>query len=120
MLLPLGRLPVRWLLSLLQLLRLLLMFLLQLLRLLLVLLLHLLFLRVSCLLFIQIQVLLVLLLLEFVSFLLLLRRFAFPAAAGTSCPASGCPYLGRSVPRAEGREDGRPRWLEQRCSLSVR
>ncbi len=74
MLLPLGRFPVHWLLSLLQLLRLLLMFLLQLLRLLLMLLLHLLFLRVICLLFIQIQVLQVLLLLEFVSFLLLLRN----------------------------------------------
>ena len=35
-------------------------------------------------------------------------RFAFPAAAGTSCPASGCPYLERSVPRAEVvRMDGR-------------
>ena len=60
--LPLGRPPVRWLLSLLQLL-----------CLLLVLLLHLLFLRVIRLLFIQIHVLLVLPLLELVSFLLLLR-----------------------------------------------
>jgi hypothetical protein len=75
--LPLGRLPVRWLHSLLQLLRLLLVFLLQLLRLLLVLLLYLLLLRVIRLLFIQVQVLLVLLLLEFVSLLLLLRNLLF-------------------------------------------
>src|ERR1035441_5943594 len=75
--LPLGRLPVRWLHSLLQLLRLLLVFLLQLLRLLLIILFFLLLLRVIRLLFIQVHVLLVLLLLEFVSFLLLLRHLLF-------------------------------------------
>ena len=68
-------LAARWLLSLLQLLRLLLMLLLQLLRLLLVLLLYLLLGRLIRLLFIQLHVLLVLLLLEFVSFLLLLRDY---------------------------------------------
>jgi hypothetical protein len=71
--LPLGRLPVRWLLFLLQLLLLLLVFLLQLLRLLLVPLLHLLLFPIIGLLFRQHLVLLVLLLLEFVSFQLLLR-----------------------------------------------
>jgi hypothetical protein len=69
-----GRLPVRWLLFLLQLLLLLLVFLLQLLRLLLVPLLHLLLFPFIGLLFRQHLVLLVLLLLEFVSFQLLLRN----------------------------------------------
>ena len=47
-------------------------------------------------------------------------RFVDPAAAGISCPASGCPYLERwAVPRAEGREDGRPCWVEQHCSLDA-
>jgi hypothetical protein len=71
--LPLGRLPVCWLLFLLQLLLLLLVFLLQLLRLLLVPLLHLLLFPFIGLLFRQHLVFLVLLLLEFVSFQLLLR-----------------------------------------------
>src|SRR5271157_1111743 len=71
--LPLGGFPVRWLVSLLQLLLLLLVFLLQLLRLLLVPLLHLLLFPFIGLLFRQHLVLLVLLLLEFVSFQLLLR-----------------------------------------------
>ena len=75
--LPPAWLPALGLLSLLQLLRLLLVFLLQLLRLLLMALLYLLPLRVTCLLFIQLHVLLVLLLLEFVSFLLLLRNLLF-------------------------------------------
>ena len=70
--LPPGRLPVRWLLSLLQLLLLLLVFLLQLLRLLLMPLLHLLLFPFIGLLIRQHLVLLVLLLLEFVSFQLLL------------------------------------------------
>ena len=68
-------LAARWLLFLLQLLRLLLVSLLQLLRLLLVLLLYLLPLRVRRFLFVQLHVLLVLLLLEFVSFLLLLGEY---------------------------------------------
>src|SRR5208282_236000 len=46
-------------------------------------------------------------------------QLACPAAAGTSCPASGCPYLECSVPRAEGREDERLCWVEQRYSLSA-
>ena len=46
-------------------------------------------------------------------------RFACPVAAGTFCPASGCPYLECSVPRREGREDGRRCWVEQHCSLNV-
>ena len=89
----LGLLPVRWLLSLLQLLRLLLVFLLQLLCLLLVLLLHLLLLRVIRLLFIQLHVLLVLLLLEFVSFLLLLREY-FSCCCWYFLSSFGLPVFG--------------------------
>ena len=118
MLLPLGRFPVEWLLSLLQLLRLLLMFLLQLLSLLLVLLLHLLFLRVIRLLFIQVQVLLILLLLEFVSFLSLLRNLLVLLLLVFLVQLRVARILGCSAPRAGGREDGLPYWLEQRCSLS--
>ena len=104
----LGRLPVRWLLSLLQLLRLLLVFLLQLLCLLLVLLLHLLLLCVIRLLFIQIQVLLVLLLLEFVSLLLLLRDLlvllllVLPVLLRIARVWSA-PCQGREVVRMDGR-----------------
>src|SRR5271166_1604317 len=106
--LPLGRLPVRWLHSLLQLLRLLLVFLLQLLCLLLVLLLHLLLLCFIRLLFIQIQVLLVLLLLEFVSFLLLLRDLllllllVFLVQLWIAC-IWGAWRQGRKVVRMDGR-----------------
>src|SRR5579862_7229349 len=46
-------------------------------------------------------------------------RFACPAAAGTSCPASGCRYLECSVPRAEVREDGMPGWVEPHYSRNA-
>ena len=118
MLLPLGRFPVHWLLSLLQLLRLLLMFLLQLLRLLLMLLLHLLFLRVICLLFIQIQVL------QVSCCCWSLSRSCCCFAICLSCcfwyflSSFALPVFG-ALPVKGGRwSDGLPYWLEQRCSPS--
>ena len=106
--LPLGRLPVRWLLSLLQLLLLLLVFLLQLLRLLLVPLLHLLLCPSLAFCFASF-VLLVLLLLEFVSFQLLLRDLLFLLLLVLLVPLrvariwSAGPCQGRKVVRMDGR-----------------
>src|SRR5271169_781119 len=46
-------------------------------------------------------------------------QLAYPAAAGTSCPASGCPYLECSLLGGEGRGDGQPCSVERRCSLNA-
>ena len=102
-----ARLPALWLLSLLQLLRLLLVSCLQLLRLLLMALFHLLPLRVIRLLFIQLHVLLVLLLLELVSFLLLLRGLLFLLLLVLPVPLRvariwSAPCHGRKVARMNG------------------
>ena len=90
-----------WLLSLLHLLRLLRVSLLQLLRLLLVLLLHLLRSRWSSILFRQLLMFVVLLLLEFLPFLVLLRDYVFLLLSGISGPASRSPcWEQRGVRRA--------------------
>ena len=104
-----ARLPALWLLSLLQLLRLLLVSCLQLLRLLLMGLFHLLPLRVTRLLFIQLHVFLVLFLLEFVAFLLLFRELlillllVFFVEVRVACIWSGGPCDGWKVARMDGR-----------------